>query len=163
MGNRTFAVVGITGQVGSAVARTLLDSGKAVRAVVRNAEKGKEWARQGCEIALADVNDAESLEQAFGGVEGAFVMLPPNFDPTPQFPETRQRIAALRQALDRARPAKAVCLSTIGAQVTRPNLLTQLHVLEQELSTLSLPIAFVRAAWFWRTRAGTLRQPAKRA
>jgi len=43
-----FAITGITGQVGGAVARALIDNGQQVRAVVRDAEKGAAWARQGC-------------------------------------------------------------------------------------------------------------------
>ena len=49
-----FAVTGITGQVGGAVARTLLAKGCGVRAVVRDANKAGSWAKQGCEIAVAD-------------------------------------------------------------------------------------------------------------
>jgi uncharacterized protein YbjT (DUF2867 family) len=41
-----------------------------------------------------------------------------------------------------------VCLSTIGAQAKERNLLTQLHMLEQGLSTLPIPITFLRPGWF---------------
>ncbi|MDB5366568.1 MAG: putative NmrA-like family protein, partial [Rhodospirillales bacterium] len=47
-----FAVLGITGQVGGAVARALLANGQKVRAVVRDAAKGAPWAAQGCEVAV---------------------------------------------------------------------------------------------------------------
>jgi uncharacterized protein YbjT (DUF2867 family) len=50
-----FAVTGITGQVGGATARTLLDTGLSVRAVMRDAAKGAAWKKRGCEIALADI------------------------------------------------------------------------------------------------------------
>jgi NAD(P)H dehydrogenase (quinone) len=49
-----FAVTGMTGQVGGAVARTLLAKGCGVRAVVRDANKAGSWAKQGCESAVAD-------------------------------------------------------------------------------------------------------------
>jgi uncharacterized protein YbjT (DUF2867 family) len=48
-----FAVTGITGQVGGVVGRTLLERGHKVRAIVRNPEKAKFWADQGCEIVAA--------------------------------------------------------------------------------------------------------------
>jgi len=143
-----FAVTGITGQVGGVVARLLLAAGHDVRAVVRDAAKGEVWAKQGCEVALADVNDQQALQHAFEGAEGVFVLLPPTFDPTPGFPEARKTIATLRAALAVAKPSKVVVLSTIGAQATQPNLLNQLQILEQELSTLPMPVAFLRAAWF---------------
>jgi uncharacterized protein YbjT (DUF2867 family) len=143
-----FALTGITGQVGGVAARALLAAGHDVRAVVRNAEKGAEWADQGCEVAIAEMEDAAALQEAFTGAEAVFVLLPSNFDPTPGFPETRRIVAALRTALEAARPAKVVCLSTIGAQATQPNLLNQLQIMEQELGQLPMPVAFLRAAWF---------------
>ena len=142
------AVTGITGQVGGVVARLLLAAGLEVRAVVRDAAKGEVWAKQGCEVALADVNDQQALQHAFEGAEGVFVLLPPTFDPTPGFPEARKTIATLRAALAAAKPSRVVVLSTIGAQATQPNLLNQLQILEQELGTLPMPVAFLRAAWF---------------
>jgi uncharacterized protein YbjT (DUF2867 family) len=142
------AVTGITGQVGGVVARLLLAAGLEVRAVVRDAAKGEVWAKQGCEVALADVNDQQALQHAFEGTEGVFVLLPPTFDPTPGFPEARKTIATLRAALAAAKPSRVVVLSTIGAQATQPNLLNQLQILEQELGTLPMPVAFLRAAWF---------------
>lgn len=143
-----FAITGITGQVGGVVARLLLASGHDVRAVVRDAAKGEAWAKEGCEVAVADVNDQHALQHAFERTEGVFVLLPPTFDPTPGFPEARKAIASLRAALAAARPKKVVVLSTIGAQATQPNLLNQLQIMEQELGTLPMPVAFLRAAWF---------------
>jgi uncharacterized protein YbjT (DUF2867 family) len=146
--NAVFAVIGITGHVGGAVAHTLLAEKRHVRAVMRDATRGLPWAVRGCERALADLNDAASLASAFNGAEGVFVMLPPLFDPSPGFPEARAMIAAFRSALLAARPGKVVCLSTVGAQVKRQNLLTQLSILEQELGDLPMPVTFLRPAWF---------------
>jgi NAD(P)H dehydrogenase (quinone) len=84
-----FAVTGITGKVGGAAARTLLDTGLSVRAVMRDTAKGAAWKQRGCEIALADIEDAAALTAALSGVDGVFVMIPPIFDPTPGFPEAR--------------------------------------------------------------------------
>lgn len=143
-----FAVTGITGQVGGVLARALLSAGKDVRAVVRSEHKGAEWAAQGCEVALADMGDAQALRRAFSGAEGVFVLLPPVFDPSPDLSESRRVVAALREALLAACPPRVVCLSTIGAQASEPNLLQQLSHMERELGTLPVPVAFLRAGWF---------------
>src|SRR5271156_2646623 len=143
-----FAITGITGQVGGVVARTLLAAGKSVRAVVRDAAKGETWAREGCNVALAAMDDPDALRAAFAGTEGVFVLLPPNFDPSPGFPESRHIIAALHKALEGAHSAHLVALSTVGAQATTENLLTQLSLIEQTLRTLPLPVTFLRPAWF---------------
>jgi uncharacterized protein YbjT (DUF2867 family) len=143
-----FAVTGITGQVGGAAARALLAKGCAVRAVVRDANKATSWAKQGCEIAVADMYVAKSLETAFHDADGVFVMLPACFDLSPDFRESRAAISAFRSALSEANPPEIVCLSTIGAQSERPNLLGQLRILEQELRTLPMPVTFLRPAWY---------------
>lgn len=143
-----FAITGVTGQVGGVVARALLAAGENVRAVVRNPAKGTAWAKQGCEVALANMNDAAALTRAFGGADAVFVLLPPVFDPAPGYPESRAAIAALKEALIAARPARVVCLSTIGADAQEDNLLQQLGNMERELRTLPMPVAFLRAGWF---------------
>jgi NAD(P)H dehydrogenase (quinone) len=143
-----YAIMGITGQIGSAIGRILLAAKQPVRAVVRDAGKGQIWADRGCEIALANIEDTASLTTAFRGAEGVFVLVPPNFDPAPEFPEARVIAAALRTALEAARPARVVYLSTIGAQASQSNLLTQHTIIEATISELPTPITFLRPAWF---------------
>lgn len=142
------AVTGITGNVGGAVAQSLLAAGRKVRAVVRDERKGDPWKRKGCEIAVADIHEADSLQKALTGIEGAFIMVPPVFDPKPGFPEARSMAAAVRTALEAARPGQVVYLSTIGAQAKRENLLTQHTMIESELGGVALPITFLRPGWF---------------
>ncbi|MGQ2997703.1 NmrA family NAD(P)-binding protein [Variovorax sp.] len=142
------AITGITGKVGGAAARALLASGHKVRAVVRDADKARPWAALGCEVAVAEMEDADALARAFADCTGVFVLPPPCFDPLPGFPEARAVIAAVRQALEAARPARVVCLSTVGAQATQPNLLSQRSLMEEGLSPLPLPLALLRPAWF---------------
>lgn len=76
------------------------------------------------------------------------MLVPPNFDPLPEFSEAQSIGTALRSALDAARPQRVVYLSTIGAQAKEPNLLTQHTIIEQAISALPMPITFLRPAWF---------------
>ncbi len=142
------AITGITGTVGGAVARALLSAGQRVRAVVRDASKARSWADLGCEVAIADMEDAAALTCAFTGATSVFVLPPPVFDPEPGFPEARAVIRGVSRALSAARPAKVVCLSTIGAQAAQSNLLSQRALMEDALSMLPMPITFLRPAWF---------------
>jgi len=143
-----FAITGITGQVGGQLAARLLAAGLPVRAVVRDAAKGEAWRAKGCEVAVAEMHDAAALNRAFGGAAAVFVLLPPVFDPSPDFDETRRHVAALVEALSAARPERVVALSTIGAQAAEPNLLSQLGIMEEALGGLGLPVSLLRAAWF---------------
>jgi NAD(P)H dehydrogenase (quinone) len=82
-----------------------------------------------------------------------FVLIPSNFDPTPGSPEVRAIIAALTTAMKASKPPKVVCLSTIGAQATQPNMLNQLGLVEQALGALPMLVCFLRAAWFMENAA----------
>ncbi|MDB5826102.1 MAG: NmrA family transcriptional regulator, partial [Variovorax sp.] len=148
-----FAITGITGQVGSKLAIELRTAGHAVRAVLRDEAKATAWVERGCETALASMDDTGALRRAFTGAEAVFVLLPPHFDPTPGFPEVRGYLVALGDALREAAPKRVVCLSTIGAQATQENLLSQLGLMEQALTKLPMPVAFLRAAWFMENAA----------
>jgi len=148
-----FAITGITGKVGAAVARSLLADDQSVRAVVRDRSKGAAWAQLGCDIAVADISDTAALTAAFEGAEGVFAMLPPVFDPAPGFPEAARFINSLRAALERAKPTKVVALSTVGADAPQPNLLNVLGRMEEALGSLPMPVTFLRAAWFMENAA----------
>src|SRR6202050_155998 len=102
----------------------------------------------GCQVAVADIRDVHQLAAAYRGAEGVFVMVPSNFDPAPGFPEARAIAAALRAALEKARPGRVVYLSTIGAQATRSNLLSQHTIIEEVLREIAVPITFLRPGWF---------------
>jgi NAD(P)H dehydrogenase (quinone) len=148
-----YAITGITGKVGGALARALHADRRPIRAVVRDMEKGRFWAAQGCEIAQAEMEDAATLTAAFAGADGVFVLPPSEFDPAPGFPEARAVIATVKAALESARPNKVLCLSTIGAQATKSNLLTQRTLMEQALQELPMPVTFLRPGWFMENAA----------
>ena len=121
--------------------------------MIRDLHKGEAWSKRGHDLVVADINEAAALAAAFRGCEGVFVLVPPNFDPSPDFREARKKAATLSSALDAARPGRVVYLSTIGAQATRSNLLSQHTIIEQALRKLSLPITFLRPGWFMANSA----------
>ena len=113
-----FLVMGVTGKVGGATAEHLLAHGKEVRALVRNREKAANWANQGVELVDGDWNDSAAIEQALKGVEGAFVMLPAVWAPSPDYKEAKGVIANYVEALTKAAPPRVVALSSMGANRT---------------------------------------------
>jgi NAD(P)H dehydrogenase (quinone) len=143
-----YAITGITGKVGGALARSLLAEELPVCAVIRDQAKAAEWKARGCDIALAEMDDSVGLASAFKGAEGVFILPPSEFDPEPDFPEAERVIKAISTALAIARPRKVVCLSTIGADATYENLLTQRTLLEEALGAMDLPVTFLRPGWF---------------
>jgi NAD(P)H dehydrogenase (quinone) len=115
-----FVITGITGQVGGAVAQNLLAANLPVRAVVRDLRKGEAWANRGCEVVNADITDSAALTAAFEGAEAVFVLVPPNFDPLPEFPEAKAIGAVLRSALEAAHPDRSsICRPSVPRRRNR--------------------------------------------
>jgi NAD(P)H dehydrogenase (quinone) len=142
-----FAVMGITGNVGGAVADTLLQHGKKVRGIVRDDSKAQAWKDKGVEIETANYDD--HLTAVFTGVEGVFCMIPPDVVPDPGFPDSVARIAAIKKAILAAKPPRAVFLSSIGGEKTTGlGIVTTAHLLEEELGSIGIPSAFLRAGSF---------------
>ncbi|EDZ99042.1 NmrA family protein [Burkholderia sp. H160] len=145
-----FLVMGITGKVGGATARHLLDQGQQVRALVRDRGTAESWANHGVELVDGDWNDAAAIERALDGVDGAFVMLPAVWAPSPDFKEARGVIASYVEALTKAAPPRVIALSSMGANRTSGlGMITALSLLEQGFRDLASPVAFVRAGGFF--------------
>ncbi|MEC4674968.1 MAG: NmrA/HSCARG family protein [Nitrospirota bacterium] len=75
---KTFFIIGATGQQGGAVTQSVLRQGHKVRALVREAkqhsDKAKALQDQGVELVLGDMTDQARLEQSMTGVDGVFAM-----------------------------------------------------------------------------------------
>ena len=113
-----YIVMGITGKVGGSTARHLLKQGKQVRALVRNREKAAKWADQGVELVEGDWNRSTEIAAALKGVEGAFVMLPSVWAPSPDYREAKGVIANYVEALSTVVAPRVVALSSMGANRT---------------------------------------------
>lgn len=111
-----FVVTGATGNTGSVVAAALLDAGQDVTVVVRDAKKAAPWKARGARVMQADLRDAESLNRAFQGASGAYLMLPPAFDAADHLAERTAMAANLAKAAANAQVGHAVFLSSFGAQ-----------------------------------------------
>ena len=146
-----FAVMGATGRTGSAVARRLLAAGERVRVIGRSAERLSELA--GAEPAVGDAGDPAFLAEAFQGVAAAYVMFP--YDPrTEDFLAEQRRLGA---AVEQARPARVVLLSSIGADLPAgTGFVTSLHEHEQRLAGVP-DLLVLRPGSFYENFAEALR------
>src|SRR4030095_10870259 len=76
---KTIAVIGATGAQGGGLARAILADPErrfAVRAITRKigSDKARALAAAGAEVAAGDADDPASLERAFAGAHGAFLV-----------------------------------------------------------------------------------------
>jgi NAD(P)H dehydrogenase (quinone) len=144
-----YSIIGITGHVGRVTANLLLEKNLPVRAVLRNPVKGEEWKSKGAEVAIAELHHAVSLENAFKNTSGVFVMTPPMFDSNQPLSDHNQMLDALVTAIRKAKPAKLVYLSSVGAHLENgTGAIRKLYDMEQVFSNLDIPTAGIRAAWF---------------
>ena len=97
-----YVVAGVTGHVGSVVAKELLGKGKAVRVVVRSADKGAAWAKQGAEVAVGSLDDSAFLSGALKGASGFFTLLPPNYQASDFFATQKKTADSITSALKTA-------------------------------------------------------------
>ena len=67
MSREIFAVMGASGKVGGHTALRLREAGASVRAIVRQPEKGEALKREGCEVAIGDLDDTAALTTALSG------------------------------------------------------------------------------------------------
>ena len=157
MDNALFFVSGITGNVGGAAARHLLQEGHSVRALARDPQKAAKWAEQGVDVRRGDFNNAAAVADALDGVTGAFLMIPPVMVPAPGFPEAKAVIASFEEALRQSPPPRLVLLSSMGSeQSSGLGNITTTHLMEEALGDLPFPTAFVRAGGFLENYVGGL-------
>lgn len=141
-----FFVAGITGQVGGAAARKLLEGGHKVVSLVRDRAKATAWSGKGVELREGSLTDAAALADALQGVEGAFLMQPTPMAVSSSFPEATALNASIVEALRRSPPPRLVVLSSVGSeQASGLGNITQTHMLEEALAGVTIPIAIVRA------------------
>ena len=154
----TYAVVGASGHTGAVVASTLLDQGKKVRVIVRDPAKGERFAARGAEVAVADVEDAAALQRAFSGVDGAFVLVPPNMQSEDFRAYQRRVVDALARAAEGAKLPHLVLLSSVGAQHPDGNgPIAGLYEAEQRLRGLpATKSTFIRASSFMENLGASL-------
>ncbi|KLN60553.1 epimerase [Kiloniella spongiae] len=144
-----YAVTGVSGRTGAAVARTLLAAGKGVRVIVRTQANGAVWANQGAEVAVANLTDITALSNALSGTEGAYIISPPQYAQDELFKQADVMAETIAEASIKARLPKLVALSSIGADKSKGiGLISMNRTLEQSLEQTGLPVTFLRAAYF---------------
>lgn len=151
-----YFVAGATGHTGSVVVQTLLDRGAKVRVLARSPEKLSGLRDRGVEVVRGDLSDGARLREALSGVQGAYLLLPPNVTSERVLADNAARSATMTEAVQTAKVPHVVALSSIGAQHesgTGP--IRSLHRLERDLAGKTAVTA-IRAAYFMENWAASL-------
>jgi uncharacterized protein YbjT (DUF2867 family) len=145
-----YVITGATGNTGHIVAKRLLENGKQVRVIGRNAEKLATLASAGAEPFVGDLGDQEAMSRAFSGAQAAYVMIPPNITSS-DAPAYQNKISdAISAAIEKNEVRHVVALSSIGAdKAENTGPIVGLHRLEERLRRIAgLNTLAIRAAYF---------------
>ncbi len=142
------AVIGATGQQGSAVIDALLASGASIRGLVRDpaSERALALEARGVEVVAADQEDVDSLVRALGGVAALFFMT--TFEGPDGVDGEVRRGVAVAEAAARAGVPRVVYSSVGGAERNTgiPHFESKRRV-EERLGEL-VPTTVLRPAFF---------------
>ncbi len=145
-----FVVLGASGHTGHVVAKSLLDRGQKVRVVGRSADRLQNLAALGAEVFSADAVDEAALTRAFGGAEGAYVLVPPDITNN-DYRAYQERVSdAIATAVQKTGVKYVVALSSYGAdKASGTGPVVGLHNLEQKLGRIDgVNALFLRAGYF---------------
>ncbi len=164
---KVIAVVGATGAQGGGLVRAILDDTSAefsVRAIARdiNSDKAQALAKQGADVVAANIDDLESLKNAFAGVYGAYCVtfFWEHFSPEKERLQARAMAEAAKHAglqhviwstLEDTRnwvPLDDDRMPTLMGKYKVPHLDAKGES-NQEFSKLGLPVTFLLTSFFW--------------
>jgi len=153
-----YVLMGSNGNITSKAAKLLLQQGKKVRVIGRDAAKLKALKEAGAEAAVGDAMDAKFLEGAFRGAEAVYTMIPPRYD-SPEFRAYQNQVGeSIAKAVTKSGVKRVVNLSSVGASLpdgTGP--IAGLHDQEERLDILGkVDILHLRPAYFMENHYGSI-------
>jgi uncharacterized protein YbjT (DUF2867 family) len=144
-----YVITGATGNIGGVIANKLLEQGKRVRAIARDAGRLQSLGAKGAEILSGSLEDDAFLTGAFQGATAVFAMNPPNLQ-AENLRRYQDRISqALASGLKQARISYVVDLSSVGAEVPKgTGPIAGLHAQEERFNQLEAHVLHLRPAFF---------------
>ncbi|TBC87977.1 NmrA family transcriptional regulator (plasmid) [Rhizobium leguminosarum] len=142
-----FVIFGATGKVGKATITRLRAAGSPVRAVLRNPAKAAPLAALGCEIAMAEVGDADAMAVAMRDATAVQLICPIDPRTADASRHMLQSIERMAEAIDAARPPRVLAISDYGAHLTIDTGITSLfRAMEERFRQCSTRMVFLRSA-----------------
>lgn len=112
-----YVIAGVTGKTGSVAAETLLAAGGPVTVIVRSAEQGEPWKSRGARVAVSTLQDTAKMAEILAAAEGAYLLIPPNYEVANYLDDRRRLIDALARAVAQSRVPHVVLMSSAGGQL----------------------------------------------
>ena len=138
----TILLTGANGNTSSATISALRGKGHRLIALVRDEKKGKALRDMGVELRVGDLSLLRSVEDAFGGVDTAWLLAPPG--PLAPIQSSNALWAARRAGVKHV-----VRMSAVGAAHDAPTLNSRMHALsDAEVERSGLPYTILKPHFF---------------
>jgi len=151
-----YVITGATGNTGKVIASTLLEAGKKVRIISRDAEKAKELTDKGAELFHGSTDDLELLKNAFDGATAVYAMLPMNMQAADYTAFQLKHAGAIAEAMEACNVKNVVALSSQGAHIeSGSGIILGLHKMEQLFNNIEgLNTLHLRPCYFMENTLG---------
>jgi uncharacterized protein YbjT (DUF2867 family) len=142
-----YVILGAAGKVGTAASTALRRAGHDVRAAVRHETQRGPLEKLGCETAVVDLFDPESIARAIRGARAVQLLCPVPLHHADPAAAMRSMIDASVTALRADSPEHVLALSDYGAEhEIRTGMTTLFNYLETRLRTVDSQLTFLRSA-----------------
>lgn len=112
-----YAILGASGKIGFATSSALRRAGMSVRAVLHDTSKAVRLELIGCEVAVADVRNVDSLREALDKADVVQIVLPLNPAVEDPISDMQKGIECITEVLETVRPKSLLLISDYGAHV----------------------------------------------
>jgi uncharacterized protein YbjT (DUF2867 family) len=153
-----YVITGATGNTGKVIALALLEAGKKVRIIGRDAEKAKELTDKGAELFQGSTDNVELLTKAFEGATAVYAMLPMNMQAEDYTAYQMQHANAIAKAIQACNVKYVVSLSSQGTHLdSGSGIILGLHKMEQIFNRISgLNTLHLRPCYFMENTLGMI-------
>ena len=132
-----YVITGSTGNTGKPITLALLEAGKKVRVISRDAKKAKELTDKGAELFIGDTTNAELLKRAFNGATAVYAVIPFDWQTEDYTADQVQHAKAIADALELCKVPYVVSLSSPGAHLeSGSGVVLGLHKMEEIFNSI---------------------------
>ena len=151
-----YVITGATGNTGKVIASALLEAGKKVRIIARDAEKAKDLTDKGAELFLGSTDDLNLLKDAFKGATAVYAMLPMNMQAEDYTAFQMEHANPIAESLRVNNVKNVVSLSSQGAHIdSNTGIILGLHMMEQLFDKIEgLNTLHLRPSYFMENTLG---------
>jgi len=153
-----YVITGATGNTGKIIASKLLEAGKKVRIISRNAEKAKELTNKGAELFIGDTSNVELLKKAFNGATAVYAMIPIDWQTVNYTEHQLKHANAIAEAVRECKVKYIVSLSSQGAHLdSGSGVVLGLHKMENIFNKIEgLHTLHLRPTYFMENSLGMI-------